>query len=160
MKWYEGMARMFCFDLVIHQLKQPYIFSCKERAPSVLTHAILVHSNLVLAMQFSIAWIDGTSPCQLLFRDSTLSISLVSWKLASIPCVNTNTVQCLVCQCLHPMQANTTKNCLLVSFSWLMSLSHDFFNTSNHSSQKGNIYPFCFSVLDTWYQLRQTCIPR
>ena len=28
-KWCEGMARMFRFDLVIHQLQQPYIFSCQ-----------------------------------------------------------------------------------------------------------------------------------
>jgi len=54
-KWYERIARMFCFDLVIHQLSSPTVFPVKARAPSVVALAILFHSHPVLAMQFSTA---------------------------------------------------------------------------------------------------------
>ena len=53
------------------------------------------------------------------FRDSKLSISSVSWKLASIPRINTN--NCAV-SCMSVLSFNASeyhKSCLLVSFSWL-----------------------------------------
>jgi len=121
-KWYERIARMFCFDLVIHQLSSPTVFPVKARAPSVVALAILFHSHPVLAMQFSTAW-NTSLPVVVFFRESTQSISSLSSKLASVPRINTN--NCAV-SCTSVLSSNASeyhKNCLLVSFSWLMRSS-------------------------------------
>ena len=97
MQWSGMRAWLGCSALILSfiNFSSPTFFLVKARAPAVVTLVILFHFNPVLPMQFLTAWNKSLSVV-VFFRDAKLRISSVSWKLASIPRINTNncTVSC------------------------------------------------------------------